>query len=156
MSTTAAAAPAAIITARLDRLPVTAVTWRMVLLIVLGSRFEGYDAAFTAYVAPGLYAAKIVTPTTVSFFGMTGLANFIAALFSGMFIGTIAFSCVADKYGRRTIFTFALLRYCAATLILACQSSPSALNFWHFVSGIGIGVARAVRQSFGRSSLRCR
>ncbi len=140
MSTTTVATPAAIITARLDRLPVTAVTWRMILLIALGSCFEGYDIAFTAYVAPGLYAAKIFTPTTVSFFGMTGLASFIAALFSGMFIGTIAFSYVADKYGRRTIFTFALLWYCAATLTMAFQSTPNALNFWRFVSGIGIGV----------------
>jgi hypothetical protein len=97
MSTTTTATPAAIITARLDRLPVTAVTWRMVILLALGGCFEIYDIGFTAYVAPGLYAAKIFTPTTVSFFGMTGLASFIAAFFAGMFLGTIGFSFVADN-----------------------------------------------------------
>jgi len=140
MSTTTTATPAAIITARLDRLPVTAVTWRMVILLALGGCFEIYDIGFTAYVAPGLYAAKIFTPTTVSFFGMTGLASFIAAFFAGMFLGTIGFSFVADKYGRRTIFTFALLWYCVAAFIMACQSSANGLNFWRFVSGIGVGV----------------
>ena len=134
------ATPAALITARLDRLPVTRVTWYMVVLLALGGCFEIYDIGFTAYVAPGLYAAKIFTPTTVSFFGMAGLASFIAAFFAGMFLGTIAFSYVADKYGRRTIFTFALLWYSAAALIMACQSSANGLNFWRFISGIGVGV----------------
>ncbi len=137
MSTTTSAA---LITARLDRLPVTSVTWKMILLISLGGCFEIYDIAFTAFVAPGLYAAKIFTPTTVSFFGMTGLASFIAAFFMGLFLGTIVFSYAADKFGRRSIFTFALVWYSIATLTLAFQSTPNTLNFWRFVSGIGVGV----------------
>src|SRR5579871_6323554 len=111
--------PAALITARLDRLPMTRHIWGLVLLISLGGFFEIYDLFFTGYVAPGLFNDKIITPTTTSLFGMTGLASFIAALFTGLFIGTIGFAFVADKFGRRAIFTYSLLWYSACTFILA-------------------------------------
>ena len=83
---------AAEITARLDRLPMTRHLWKMVTLISLGGCFEVYNLFFSGYVAPGLFRAGIFTPTTVSLFGMTGVASFIAALFAGMFIGTILLS----------------------------------------------------------------
>jgi MFS transporter, putative metabolite:H+ symporter len=76
----------------------------------------------------------------VSFFGMTGLASFIAALFLGLFIGTLVFSYVADRLGRRTIFIFALLWYSIATCILAFQDTANMVNLWRFITGIGIGV----------------
>ena len=138
MSTTALSPE--LITARLDRLPVTRHIWLMVVLISLGGLFENYDIFFTAYIAPGLFRDGVITPTTVSFFGMTGLASFIAALFFGMFIGTIAVCFVADRFGRRVIFVSALLWYCAATLMLAFQDSANGLNFWRFLGGIGVGV----------------
>jgi MFS transporter, putative metabolite:H+ symporter len=142
VSTTSAleVTPATRITARLDRLPMTRHVWMMVTLISLGSVFETYDLFFTGYVAPGLFAEKIFTPTTASFFGMTGLASFIAALFTGLFIGTIAFAFVADRFGRRRIFTYSLLWYSACTLILAFQHSAAGVNIWRLIGGIGIGV----------------
>lgn len=128
------------ITSRLDRLPMTPYMWKMLALISFGAFFEQYDMYFTGYIAPSLFHDKIFTPTTVSFFGMTGLAGFLASLFAGLFVGTIVFSHIADRFGRRTIFTYALLWYSAATLILAFQNTPGELNFWRFVGGIGVGV----------------
>ncbi len=43
--------------------------------------------------------------------------------FAGLFIGTFVFGFVADRYGRRAIFTCSLLFYCAATLIMAFQNT---------------------------------
>src|SRR5580692_7032475 len=140
MRTTSEVTPASLITARLDRLPMTRGVWTMVLLIALGGTFEVYDLFFTGYVAPGLFADKILSPTTTALFGMNGLASFIFALFAGLFIGTIAFAFVADKFGRRAIFTYSLLWYSACTLILAFQDTANGLNFWRMISGIGIGV----------------
>jgi putative MFS transporter len=97
------------ITARLDRLPMTRHLWTMVTLISLGGCFEVYDLFFSGYVAPGLFRAQIFTATTVSLFGMTGIASFVGALFAGLFVGTIAFSYFADRFGRRAIFTFSLV-----------------------------------------------
>ncbi len=124
---------------RLDRLPATARVWQLVALISLGGFFENYDLFFTGYIAPGLFRDHIITPTTLSFFGQ-GLAAFIASLFAGLFIGTIVFGFVADKFGRRTVFTCALLWYSVASVIMAFQTDATGLYFWRFVAGVGIGV----------------
>ena len=50
------------------------------------------------------------------------------------------FGFVADKYGRRTIFTFSMLAYCAATLVMAFQTTGFGVCLWRMIAGIGIGV----------------
>ena len=92
------------IAARIDRLPPTRTVWAAILLLSAGMFFELYDLLFTAYIAPTLVKSGLLTPTTPSFFGLTGVAGFIAALFTGLFIGTIACGFLSDRFGRRTIF----------------------------------------------------
>ena len=128
------------ISARLDRLPATRAVWKLILLLSLGFFFELYDLLFTGYVAPGLVKSGILSPTTSGLFGMSGVASFIAALFCGQFLGTVACSFLADRFGRRAIFTWSLLWYVAANTVMAFQDTASGLNFWRFVSGMGIGV----------------
>jgi len=128
------------ISARLDRLPATRSVWKLVILLSLGFFFELYDLLFTGYVAPGLVKSGILTPTTPGLFGTTGVAGFIAALFSGLFVGTLACGWLADRFGRRTIFTYSLLWYTAANVIMAFQTTAFDLNLWRFIAGIGIGV----------------
>jgi putative MFS transporter len=82
----------------------------------------------------------IVTPTTVGLFGMNGVAGFIACMFAGLFIGTIGCGFLADRFGRRTVFTYSLLFYTAANLVMAFQTTAIGLNFWRFLAGLGIGV----------------
>jgi putative MFS transporter len=114
--------------------------WTRVLLLSLGGFFEFYDLLFTGYIAPGLVASGILTPTTPGLFGTTGVAGFVAAFFSGLFIGTMLFSAAADRLGRRTIFTLSLLWYTVASVIMAFQTDAFGLNLWRFISGIGVGV----------------
>src|SRR5437764_9507704 len=98
---------------RIDRRPDARTIWTRVMLISLGGFFEFYDIFFAGYIAPGLVRSHLLGPN--------GIAAFIAAMFSGLFIGTALFGFVADRFGRRAIFTYSLLWYTAASIVMAFQ-----------------------------------
>ncbi len=135
-----AALTAGAISARIDRLPATRTIWTYVVLLGFGMFFELYDLLFSAYVAPGLVKSGVLTAKTAGLFGTTGVASFIAALFTGLFIGTILCGFLADRYGRRAVFTWSLIWYSAANVMVALQTDAFGLNLWRLVSGIGLGV----------------
>jgi putative MFS transporter len=141
-----ATASAAQLAARLDRLPMTAPIWRLVTLISLGGCFEFYDLFLTAYIAPGLNKAGYFTPDSLGPFavlapyGVAGIGTFVFALFAGLFVGAIFLGHFADRYGRRSVFTFSLIWYSITTAIMACQTSGFGVDLWRFIAGVGIGV----------------
>jgi MFS transporter, putative metabolite:H+ symporter len=136
----AAADAAVTVAARLDRLPPSSHMRKLIALLSLGAWFEFYDLFFTAYVAIGLFKENIFTPTTQGLFDLQGFASFVAAGFAGMFIGTLAFSWLSDRFGRRSIFTFALLWYSVGAFIMAFQTTPQTIDLWRFIAAIGLGV----------------
>ncbi len=160
MKVSTAAPSAGEISARIDRLPATRTIWIAILLLSFGMFFELYDLLFSGYIAPSLVKSGLFTQTPGLFdqfqivvwrvldlpppapdqFGTTGVAGFIAALFTGLFIGTILCGFLADKFGRRTIFTFSLLWYTAANVMVALQHDAFGLDVWRLISGIGLGL----------------
>jgi putative MFS transporter len=141
-----ATASAAELAARLDRLPMTRHLWMLVTLISLGGAFEFYDLFLTAYIAPGLLKAGYFTPESLGPFsvlapyGVAGIGTFVFAMFAGLFVGAIFLGHFADRYGRRTVFTFSLIWYSITTAIMAFQTSGFAVDLWRFIAGIGIGI----------------
>jgi MFS transporter, putative metabolite:H+ symporter len=128
------------VAARLDRLPKSRYIRKLIILLSLGACFEFYDLFFSAYIAPAFYSSGIFSPTTKGFLGFEGFASFVAALFAGLFVGTLVFSPVADRFGRRAIFSFSLVWYSVCTFVMALQSTAAAINLWRFLAGIGLGV----------------
>lgn len=128
------------VAARLDRLPAGRTVWTMVLMLSAGAFFEFFELFSTAYVMPGIIRSGLLTATTDGFLSMTGAASYIAATFIGLFLGVLAFGSVADRFGRRAIFTYALLLYSFSAVMMACQTSSHGLNFWRLMTGIGLGV----------------
>jgi putative MFS transporter len=128
------------LTARLDRLPASRIIWKIVVLLSLGFFFELYDLILAGYIAPGLVAAGILAKKTQGLFSANSVASFIAALFCGLFVGTVACGFLADRYGRRTIFTYSLLWYSTCAVLLAIQTTAPGLNLCQFLAGIGLGV----------------
>jgi MFS transporter, putative metabolite:H+ symporter len=128
------------ISRRLENLPASSYVWRLVILLSLGGCFEIYDLFFTGYIAPGLIRSGLLTTTTQAIFGFSGIGAFVAATFAGLFVGTFFLGFLADRFGRRAIFTWALLGYSAASVAMACQTTSGGLLLWRFIAGVGIGV----------------
>jgi putative MFS transporter len=138
------------VSARLDRLPTTRYIWRLLLLLSLGGCFEFYDLFLMTYIGPGLIRSGFFSAASASFIGLrglgfagsgfTGLASFVSATFAGLFVGTLLMGFAADKFGRRAIFTYSLLWYTAASIVMVFQTSTSGLLVWRMIAGIGIGV----------------
>jgi MFS transporter, putative metabolite:H+ symporter len=128
------------LTARLDRLPMTRTLWIMAILLTFGGFFDGYAIGLIGALGPGLFKAGIFTPTTVSFFGFTGFASFVAVLFAGFFIASLFVSYIADHFGRRAIFAYSLLWFGIANFIMGMQDTANGVNFWRFVSALGVGL----------------
>ena len=128
------------VSARLDRLPPSPYLRRLIARIAIGGWFEFFDLFMVANISLGLFKAGIFSATTRGFFDWRGFASFVASGFAGMFVGTIFLSGISDRYGRKTTFGYSLFIYSVATIIMAFQSSPIAIDLWRFEAGLGIGV----------------
>jgi putative MFS transporter len=126
--------------ARLDRLPPTRYIWCLVGLVSFGAFFEIYDLALTAPLSLGLLVAGVFHRGAAGLLGFTDQATFAAATFAGLYVGTLGFSTVADRLGRRPIFTFALLWYATATVVMGLQNSAFAIDLCRFVASMGVGL----------------
>src|SRR3984893_18671198 len=141
-------ASAAMVSARLDRLPPTAYVWKLIILLSLGAFFEVYDIALTASLSPGLIRAGIFHAGVKGLFGLTDQATFAASTFFGLFVGTVAFASIADRFGRRAIFTVSLLWDAAATVVMALQNNAVMIDLWRFIGSVGIGVELVTIDSY--------
>ena len=132
--------------ARLDRLPSSRTIWTIIVLISLGGVFEFYDLFLTAYVAPGMIHSGLFTPGSLGFFSslavvrVSGFGTFVFCTFVGLWVGVVAFGHMADRFGRKAVFTWSLMWYVAATAIMAFQRTGQWINVWRFVAGVGFGV----------------
>lgn len=134
------------IAARLDRLPRSWYVWRMIVLISLGGVFEFYDLFFTAYVAPGMVKSGLFSPASLGpiaslkVIGQAGFGTFVFATFAGLWVGTLLLGQVADRLGRRKVFTWSLVWYMVCSVIMAFQTTGFSLVIWRFIAGIGLGI----------------
>lgn len=136
------------IAARLDRLPASRTLWTIVVLLSLGAFFEIYDLMMTAYVSPLMIAAGIFSEGHAAALGLSDQAAFAAVTFAGLFVGTLLFGSAADRFGRRLVFTYALLWYAAATLMMAWQTTSWGVFGWRFAAGVGVGIEMVTIDAF--------
>ncbi|HLX00577.1 MAG TPA: MFS transporter, partial [Trinickia sp.] len=142
------------IAARFDRLPPSRTVWTMVILISLGGVFEFYDLFFTGYVAPGMVESGLFKPESLGIFeslaglSVAGFGTFVFSTFAGLWIGALIFGSVADRFGRRFIFTGSLIWYMICTIIMAFQTTGEWINIWRIIAGIGIGVELVTIDSY--------
>lgn len=145
---TRAVSAQAMIAARMDRLPPNKSLWYLVVVISLGCFFETYELFSTSFIMPGMIRSGVLVTSTDGLFALNGAAAYIAATFIGMFIGTSCVSSLADRFGRRRMFIYALVGYALSAMIMACQTSAEGLCFWRLMTGIGLGVELVTVDSY--------
>ena len=137
---------AAVLAARLDRLPASRTIWTLVLTLSLGGAFEYYDLFFTGYIVPGLVKEGLFTPerlgplALLSGAGASGAGTFVFMTFAGLFLGALLFGSLADRFGRKAVFTWSLVWYSGCTFVMAFQRSGFWIDVWRLLAGIGLGV----------------
>jgi AAHS family 4-hydroxybenzoate transporter-like MFS transporter len=104
---------------------------RVFILCALCLIIDGFDVQAMGYVAPAVFAElKIPSPELG---GLLAAANF------GVLIGSLVFSPVADKIGRRPVLIGATLFFAVLTLATAFAQSLNQLWWLRLIAGIGMG-----------------
>lgn len=122
---------------RLEALPVNAGMRKLVARISAGGWFEFYDLFMSAYIALGLIRHGLFSATGSD---LASVAGFTAAGFAGMFVGTLLFGWVSDRFGRKATFAWSLLGYSVMTAAMSLSASALAVDAFRLAAGVGIGV----------------
>lgn len=136
------------VVARLERLTFTWPIGKLILVLSLGCFFENYFLQMTAYIAPGMIKSGVYAPKAAGFFDVHSIGFFILSGFAGMLVGSSLFGFFADRFGRRPMFVWSMLWYSAATALMALQDGAIGMNFWRFVSSIGLGLELVVVNTY--------
>lgn len=119
------------ISQRIERLPVTPMLWRVLLLTGIGWLFDAMDQGMVSGVMAAIGKSWSLTPSDL---GLLGSASAV-----GMAIGAAVAGMVADKWGRRAVVTFTLVLYGLASAASGFAQSFGMLLFLRFLTGLGLG-----------------
>ena len=120
----------------LDNAPLRRGQILVLLIALLLSVLDGYDAMSMAFVAPVLAVDWGIGKT------LTGLL--LSSSLVGMAIGAVGLSPLADKYGRRAVVLGALVIMTLGTAFSAVAPSVPVLAAARLLTGVGIGVMVAM------------
>jgi AAHS family 4-hydroxybenzoate transporter-like MFS transporter len=92
---------------------------------------DGFDVQAIGYVAPAIVQEWGIQSSALG--PVFGAGNF------GVLVGSLVFTMVADKVGRRPVLVIATLFFSLLTILTARANTISELLFVRFVAGIGLG-----------------
>jgi MFS transporter, AAHS family, 4-hydroxybenzoate transporter len=115
---------------RIDSSPIGALQVSTFAICLLCLIMDGFDVQVLGYVAP-----EIVREWKIG----NALGPVFGAGNSGVLVGSLVFSMLADKIGRRPILVAATFFFGVMTIVTAQAESVSELLVLRFVAGIGLG-----------------
>jgi MFS transporter, AAHS family, 4-hydroxybenzoate transporter len=115
----------------IDESPIGAFQWGVMILCGLCMVLDGFDVQAMGYVAPALLQAWNVDKAS--------LGPVFGAGLLGLLIGSLAFSVVADKVGRRPILIASTFFFSICMLITPLASDVQQLLVIRFITGLGLG-----------------
>ena len=107
------------------------VQWSVFTLCLLSLVMDGFDVQALGYTAPAI----------IREWGVPGsaLGPVFAAGNFGVLIGSLLFSMVADRLGRRPVLIAATFFFAIVTIMTARATSVQELLIYRFVAGLGLG-----------------
>ena len=140
--------------ARLDRLPWSAFHRRVALALGITWVLDGLEVTLAGTLAGALAQSPVLHLDAAE----VGLAA--SAYLTGAVAGSILFGHLADRLGRKRLYTATLLVYLVGTAGSALSWSFASYAFWRLVTGAGIGgeysAINSAIQEFTPPSLRGR
>ncbi|MBL8692108.1 MAG: MFS transporter [Rhodospirillaceae bacterium] len=135
-SESAAAHPSAFETdvpARLDRLPWSRFHWLVVVALGVTWILDGLEVTLVGSLAGAIEKSPTLqmTPTQI------GLAA--SVYLAGAVLGALGFGRLADRYGRRRLFSITVGTYLVATFLTGFSWDFWSFAFFRFLTGAGIG-----------------
>jgi putative MFS transporter len=119
------------ISERLERLPLTSLHWKILLLTGIGWMFDAMDVGLVSFVMPAIQRDWNLTPSQLGIVASIGMV--------GMGIGAAVAGMLADKWGRRIIIVSTLVLYGIATGLSGLSIGLAMLLIFRFFVGIGLG-----------------
>ena len=94
---------------------------------------DGFDLQAAAYAAPAIQSHWHIVP---AFLGLI-----LSASLFGVFVGALALSPLADRFGRKRLILVSALLFGGFSLGAAVAPSPAAFLIFRILTGIGLGGA---------------
>ena len=137
---------------RLEQLPLGRFQYRLLVVTGLGWLFDAMDTGLIAFVLPLLATEWGLTPAQSGWIGSIGLI--------GMALGAVLAGTIADRIGRKQVFTLTVLLYSISTGLCAVAWSYESLLVFRFLVGFGLGgelpVAATLMSEYAPARLRGR
>lgn len=137
---------------RLEALPVGRFHYKLLLVTGLGWLFDSMDTGLIAFILPVLAKEWGMAPGQMGLIGSIGLI--------GMALGAVISGTVADRIGRKKVFTITVLLYSIASAFCALSWNYQSLLVFRFLVGFGLGgelpVAATLVSEYAPSHVRGR
>src|SRR5262245_45395519 len=92
---------------------------------------DGFDVQALGYLAPAIIRDWKLAPAQ--------MGPVLSAALFGILVGSILFSTIADRIGRRPVLVIATLFFAVVTLLTARVTTLGELRLIRFVAGVGLG-----------------
>lgn len=137
---------------RLEALPLGRFHYKLLLVTGLGWLFDSMDTGLIAFILPVLAKEWGLAPGQMGLIGSIGLI--------GMALGAVVSGTIADRIGRKKVFTITVLLYSIASAFCALSWNYQSLLVFHFLVGFGLGgelpVAATLVSEYAPSRVRGR
>ena len=137
---------------RLEALPLGRFHYKLLLVTGLGWLFDSMDTGLIAFILPVLAKEWGLAPGQMGLIGSIGLI--------GMALGAVVSGTIADRIGRKKVFTITVLLYSIASAFCALAWNYQSLLVFRFLVGFGLGgelpVAATLVSEYAPSRVRGR